>query len=172
MNTRTKLIAGTVALAALVGGLAFATPIVGLVFGAILSTGSTNSDVNVRAHVAVPATATASEVDFEAQLETEGPSTFITQDVSYLPGGHTGWHTHPGILLVSMTEGSLEWYDANCKLHVYSAGDSFTENTQLHYARNVGTVNNRFMVTYVLAKGQPRRIDKAAPACAAALGLL
>jgi hypothetical protein len=39
------------------------------------------------------------------------------------------------------------------------------------YVRNVETVNAHFMVTYLIAKGQPRRIDQPAPTCAAALGL-
>lgn len=171
MNSTRKLAVAATTLGAGIAGLALATPIVGLVFATILSTGSTDREINAHAQVAIPATATTSAVDFEAQLETEGPSTFISQDVSYMPGGHTGWHSHPGILLISVTEGSLEWYDANCKRHVYNSGDSFTENAQLHYVRNVGDVNNRLMVTYVLAKGQPRRIDRPAPTCAAALGL-
>ena len=62
--------------------------------------------------------------------------------------------------------------DSRCRKHVYNAGDSLTESTQTHYVRNVDTVNNaHFMVTYVIAHGQPRRIDQPAPACAAALGL-
>jgi hypothetical protein len=71
----------------------------------------------------------------------------------------------------SVTQGSIEWYDAQCVKHVYNVGDALSESTQPHYVRNVGTVNARFMVTYILAKGQPRRIDQPAPACAAALGL-
>ena len=65
----------------------------------------------------------------------------------------------------------MEWYDAKCGKHIYNAGDSWTENTPLHYVRAVGSVNARFMITYLIAKGQPKRIDQAAPACAAALGL-
>lgn len=172
MTKQTRLVIGGLATIGGAAGLALATPIVGLIFGTILATGSTDREINARAHVTVPATATAAAVDFDAELETEGSSSFITQDVSYMPGGHTGWHSHPGILLSSVTEGSIEWYDANCRLHVYNVGDSFTENTRIHYVRNVGSVNARFMVTYVLAKGQPRRIDQAAPACAEALGLL
>jgi quercetin dioxygenase-like cupin family protein len=102
---------------------------------------------------------------------TTGPSNFIAQDVSYLFGGHTGWHSHPGILLITVTEGSIEWYNSQCQKTVYNVGDSLTENTEVHFFRNVGSANARVMVTYVLAKGQPRRIDQAAPACAAGLAL-
>jgi len=128
------------------------------------------------ARLALPPVITASGEqedvdDWEASVHASGPSNVIVQDVVYAPGGHTGWHSHPGILLSSVIAGSLEWYDSKCRLHVYNAGASFSENTQLHYARNVGTENVHFMVTYMIAAGQPRRIDQPAPACAAALGL-
>ena len=128
-----------------------------------------------KVHVPVPPPASSTDADDEnewtARLSTSGPSDVIVQDVVYAPGGHTGWHSHPGILLSTVVSGSIEWYDAKCVKHVYNPGDSLTENTQTHYVRNVGTVNAHFMVTYVIARGQPRRIDEAAPPCAAALGL-
>lgn len=64
---------------------------------------------------------------------------------------------------------TIEWYDANCNKTVYHAGDVFTENTATHYFHTAGPMSG--MVTYLLAKGQPRRIDQPAPACAAGLGL-
>jgi quercetin dioxygenase-like cupin family protein len=111
------------------------------------------------------------EDEWTADIFTSGPSNVIVQDVVYAPGGHTGWHSHPGILLSSVISGSIEWYDSKCKKHVYNPGDALTENTQPHYVRNVVKLNAHFMVTYLIAKGQSRRIDQPAPACATALGL-
>ena len=71
----------------------------------------------------------------------------------------------------AFTRGSIEWYDAQCDKHVYNARDSLTENNAVHDVRTAGTTNAHFMITYVIAKGQPRRIYEPAPACAAALGL-
>ena len=156
-----------------IAGIAIATPIVGLNFANILASGTSNTEISQHVRVTLPPVVGQEQEDDEwsAKLVTSGPSNFIVQDVSYFPGGHTGWHSHPGILLVSVTEGSIEWYNANCERTVYNVGDSLTESTATHFVRNVGSVNARFMVTYVLAKGQPRRIDQPAPACAAALGL-
>ena len=172
MNTRTLVLVAIATLTLL--GIALATPIVGLNFANILATGTINSETLARAHVALPPAPGQEqddENDWNARLVTTGPSTVITQDVSYFPGGHTGWHSHPGLLFVTVTEGSIEWYDSNCQKIVYNAGDTLTENTAVHFFRNVGSVNARVMVTYVLAKGQPRRIDQPAPACSATLGL-
>jgi len=181
LRTRRVLI-GAVAVACGIAGIAKATPVVGLLVGTILSTGTINDEIKVHVRVLLPPAVAGTtqgdgdgdqdENEWRAELYTSGPSDFIVQDVVYAPGGHTGWHSHPGILLSSVISGSIEWYDSRCRKHVYNAGDSLTESTQTHYVRNVDTVNNaHFMVTYVIAHGQPRRIDQPAPACAAALGL-
>jgi hypothetical protein len=49
--------------------------------------------------------------------------------------------------------------------------NAWTQGSQLRYFRNVGTVNVHLIVTYIIAKGAPPRIDRPAPPCAAALGL-
>jgi quercetin dioxygenase-like cupin family protein len=174
MNIWTRILIGTVAIACCSVGIVLATPIVGLNFANILATGTINTEVLDRAKVELPPVVgqeKEEDDDWNVKLTTSGPSNFIVQDVSYFPGGHTGWHSHPGILLITVTEGSIEWYDSNCEKTVYNVGDSLTENTHTHYFRNVGSVNARVMVAYILAKGQPRRIDQPAPACAVALGL-
>jgi quercetin dioxygenase-like cupin family protein len=87
-------------------------PIVGLNFANILASGTSNREISQHVRVALPPVVGQEQEDDEwsAKLVTSGPSNFIVQDVSYFPGGHTGWHSHPGILLVSVTEGSIEWY--------------------------------------------------------------
>jgi quercetin dioxygenase-like cupin family protein len=176
MSIRSRILIGAVAITCIVT-IVRATPVVGLLVGTILSSGTLNDETMVRVRVPLPAGTDGSDGDkdrddhWTAKLVTSGPSNFIVQDVVYIPGGHTGWHSHPGILLSSVISGSIEWYDSDCEKHVYNPGDSLTESTQTHYVRNVGTENAHFMVTYVIAKGQPRRIDQPAPSCAAALGL-
>jgi quercetin dioxygenase-like cupin family protein len=180
MKARNKLLIGASVFVCGVAGLALATSTVKLLVGTILSLGTVNTDVRQSAHVDVDATVDAMGTrrerdeerdDWSAIFTTHGPSNFIVQDVVYDIGGYTGWHSHPGILLVSVVAGSMEWYDSKCTKHVYNTGDSFAENTTAHYARNVGSAALHFMVTYVIGKGQPRRIDQPAPACAAELGL-
>jgi quercetin dioxygenase-like cupin family protein len=182
MRTRTKLSIGTAAVICTIAGLALATPPGGVLFNNILSLGSVERDVNEHVRVELDAAADAAagrevagnqdrDDDWSARVGTRGPSNFIVQDFALLPGGFTGWHSHPGFLLITVMEGSVEWYSSNCALHVYNTGDSLTENTEPHYVRNVGSVNARLMATYVIAKGQPRRIEQPAPACGAALGL-
>jgi quercetin dioxygenase-like cupin family protein len=178
MGIKTRLVIVTVAITGVIATIVHATPIYLLLVGTILSTGADNNKIREHVFVQLPPAAgmTSEESDdhedeWTADVFTSGPSNIIVQDVVYGPGGHTGWHSHPGILLSSVISGSIEWYDSKCKKHVYNPGDALTENTQSHYVRNVGSVNAHFMVTYLIAKGQPRRIDQPAPTCAAALGL-
>jgi hypothetical protein len=78
------------------------------------------------------------------------------------------WHTHPGILLLTLAadSGSIDWYDSNCRKSVYKAGDSWTEGTTLHDVVVNDAAGAHFLVTYILAKEQPRRVDQEPPACA------
>ena len=173
MNKRLKVFLSGFAMAGAVAGIALATPSLGVLSSKILSTGVKNGDIHAHAHVALLGT---EEEEFSAELQTEGPSNFIVQDAIFGPGGTTGWHKHPGILLLSLTADSapVDGYDAHCNKHVYNAGDSWTEGTSVHDLVNSSTINAHFLITYVVAKGQNKRTDIPAadvPACAAGLGL-
>jgi len=174
MPLKTRILIAVVAIAGTIVTITRATSPVGQFF-TVLSSSSTDEEIMRHVRVPLPAVAGSNSEDKEdewtAKLYTSGPSTFQVVDVTLTPSGHTGWHSHPGILLISVISGSIEWYNSQCMKHVYNAGDSLTESTEIHNVRNVGTVNAHFMVTYVIAKGQPRRIDQPAPACAAELGL-
>jgi quercetin dioxygenase-like cupin family protein len=105
------------------------------------------------------------------QLEDKGGSEFYFQDLVVGPGGYTGWHSHPGILLITVKEGSVEFYDKECAKHIYAAGQSFTEGAEPHTALNRGTSNARLLIAYIVKKGEPRRIEASQPTCGATLGI-
>ena len=178
MTTKIRSLIAAAAIGIALATIVHATPLVGFI-GSILSQGSTPDEIRQSARVELPPNTTTGDKDgdhdrdddWHAKLTTSGPTDVYVQDGTFVPDGHTGWHSHPGIILLSVISGSLEWYDADCVKHVYNAGDVWTENTQTHYMRNAGTVNAHFTVTYILAHGQPRRIDQPAPPCAVALGL-
>ena len=46
------------------------------------------------------------------------------------PGGVSGWHAHPSPVFVTVTQGSVVWYDGSdplCSAHTYSAGQSLSK---------------------------------------------
>jgi quercetin dioxygenase-like cupin family protein len=164
MKTKTKLFIGAAAIVA-GAGLALATPIVGLV-SPLLSVGTQNADLQARG-----AARTASGERFRVELETEGPSTLSTQAASIAAGGHNGWHSHPGMVVVTVISGSITWYDENCVATDYKAGDSWVEGSQIHAFRVTSSTAVQLMAWFVTAQGQALRTDQPAPACAAGLGL-
>jgi quercetin dioxygenase-like cupin family protein len=164
MKTKTKVVIGAAATAAAIG-LAYATPIVNLA-SPLLSVGHHAADI--RTHGVGK---TSSGEWFEVKLHTEGPSTITTQIVSYGVGGHTGWHSHPGMVAVTLIAGSVQWFDENCVETDYNAGDAWTEGSQLHYFRVVGTTATQATAFFITAKGAALRTDQPAPECAADLGL-
>jgi quercetin dioxygenase-like cupin family protein len=169
MNIRLRWLTGITLALGCAAVAVFATPSAGLIFTNYL--GFTDRTVHANVDVALPAPVNG-EDDWDVSFHTSGPSNFIFQDLTITPGGYTGWHTHPGIILTTVVSGSIEWYDGKCRKHVYNAGDSLTESDKLHYVRNAGIDNARLMIAFVIAKGQPRKIDQAAPSCAATIGLL
>jgi quercetin dioxygenase-like cupin family protein len=54
------------------------------------------------------------------------------------PQGFSGWHTHPAPVHVTVTQGTIQWYDdALCAPHTYTVGDSFIEQAnRAHNVRN------------------------------------
>jgi len=61
------------------------------------------------------------------------------------PGGTLGWHSHPDVVFVTVSEGEMTLYDAHdpgCTPYVVHAGEAFVEPAGLvHVARNESTTD-------------------------------
>jgi quercetin dioxygenase-like cupin family protein len=149
-------------LSVLIPTWALATPPAGVVSNVILAQGTATEPLRERIDVGGT---------WALRLEDKGESEFFVQDLVVGPGGYTGWHSHPGLLLVSVKEGSVDFYDAKCVKRTYTAGQSFGEGAEPHAAINRGTGNARMLIAYIVKKGEPRRIEAPQPACGAAAGI-
>ena len=107
--------------------------------------------------------------EWTVALEDNGQSEMYFQDLVIGPGDYTGWHSHPGLLLITMKEGSIDFYNKDCTKTTYTAGQSFSEGADPHAAVNTGSINARLLVAYVIKSGEPRRIERPQPNCGAAL---
>jgi quercetin dioxygenase-like cupin family protein len=85
---------------------------------------------------------------------------------SIAPGGHTGWHSHPGPVFVMITAGTMTKEEADGSIAEYPAGTGFVEGVgHPHIARNEGTVDlvlDAFFLT-PLSAGNVIRNDEPAP---------
>lgn len=93
----------------------------------------------------------------------------VMQQVVIAPGGYTGWHTHPGPVLVLVKAGALTLYsseDPTCTGRTYTVGQSFIDHGQghVHIGRNQGSENLEIWSAYFdVPTGQPFRIDAPTP---------
>jgi quercetin dioxygenase-like cupin family protein len=60
--------------------------------------------------------------------------------LSLQAGAYSGWHAHPAPVFVTVTQGSVVWYDGSdplCTPHTYNVGESFIEGAyKVHDVRN------------------------------------
>ncbi len=105
------------------------------------------------------------ETDGLVELKTKGPIDVVDQTLTIQPGGHTGWHSHPGPALATIKSGTLTLYegdDPNCTPHPYNQGSTFVDEGggHVHIARNESTTTAvEVSVTYLTPVGAGPRTD-------------
>jgi quercetin dioxygenase-like cupin family protein len=94
----------------------------------------------------------------------------VMQQIIIGPGGSTGWHSHPGPVVVLIKAGEFTFYsseDLTCTPRTYSAGQAFIDPGQghVHLGRNLSTSQNvEVWVTYFdVPTGGPFRLDAPNP---------
>jgi quercetin dioxygenase-like cupin family protein len=105
---------------------------------------------------------------WELEMKVKGDSDVYVIQNTFAPGAKTGWHTHPGPSLITVTAGTLTVYDAadpSCTPKIYTAGQSFTDIGcgDVHLVANEGSVNAVTIVVQIVPAGAPRRIDMPQP---------
>lgn len=56
------------------------------------------------------------------RFETKGPTDIRVQNLVFTAGAVTGWHHHPGIVLVAVQSGAVTLWDAECHPQTYGPG--------------------------------------------------
>jgi quercetin dioxygenase-like cupin family protein len=155
---RTKIVVAFALGLFAVAGAALATPGIGVV-GIVHARGTNADELNIHSAEGI-------------KLKTHGPVDFVTQQITIQPGGTTGWHSHPGPVLVTVKSGALTIVyadDPTCAGRTYTAGESFVDrgDETVHTARNLGTTPVELWATYLVpgAPGVPFRLDAADPGC-------
>lgn len=70
--------------------------------------------------------------------------------LTFPPGSSTGWHKHPGVVLVTIASGSIQHIDADCERETFQAGEGFVEEGHVHLARNVGNKTAVVYATWII----------------------
>lgn len=148
-NRRSLALLTALAVVPLVAGIALATPPSGVtpaenVAGAALPRG-----VKVN----------ADGVKFQTKRATDVSVLTLTLE----PGATTGWHSHPGLAIIAVKEGTGKLYFANCKSRTFHAGKAFVEagNHRPTVFRNESTRPVVLTVSFVAPRGAAVLRDEA-----------
>jgi quercetin dioxygenase-like cupin family protein len=162
-KNRRALPIALVPVAVAVAGVALATPPSGVLISAVMARAAFADRVDLK--FAVKDSQLGTEV-----IHVNGAQDTVMQQFVLGPNGSTGWHSHPGPVVVLVKSGELTFYSADdpaCTARTYAAGQAFVDSGQghVHIARNESSSQNtELWVTYFdVPPGAPFRIDAAAP---------
>jgi len=104
---------------------------------------------------------------YDVELKSHDNTDIAVANISIAAAGSSGWHYHPGPVLVVVKTGAITFYradDPNCAGTRYPAGTSFTEEGgAVGNARNEGEVEATSVATFFAPPGSALRFDAAKP---------
>lgn len=106
--------------------------------------------------------------EWQVEVQAKPGLDIATQVIDFPPGSHSGWHSHPGPVFITVKTGTITFYDSNdptCSPTVRHAGEGFLDvGDHAHIARNEDpTVPAQNVVTYFAPPGAALRIDQPNP---------
>jgi quercetin dioxygenase-like cupin family protein len=162
---RMKILVTTIGSSLVLCLVAVATPGVGFLFNNFVRGTVVAEDFHGHARTDLHERARAK--DWRAELNVEGATDFVQQDVALAPGGFSGWHSHPGPVLIVVKSGTASWYSAtneNCEATIYPTGSAFIEPANAsHYVSNAGANDLELLTTYLIPKGAVTRQEQPQP---------
>ncbi len=131
-------VAGLVAVVTALTGAVLATPGAGVLSATVVARGTFADPTDIRFKV---------DTAGQEVIHVPDAQQTVVQQITIGPGGHTGWHSHPGPVVVVVTAGTLTFYsseDPACTPRTYVAGPAFIDHGQghVHIARNESTTEN------------------------------
>ena len=104
---------------------------------------------------------------WDVKIDTKDDSDVYVVRNSIAVGGQSGWHSHPGPSLITVTVGEITAYDSDdplCQPKVYRAGDGFVDSGHhAHLLKNESGAAAETVAVQFLRVGASRRVDEPAP---------
>lgn len=92
----------------------------------------------------------------EIHIQAKGPNDVLQAQLVFQPGGDTGWHTHPGPVIVVVKSGALTEIHRNGCISVHPAGSVFFESAgEVHRAINQTGNVTEVVATFISPAGAP-----------------
>lgn len=103
---------------------------------------------------------------WEFDLNAHDPTDVAVQQLTFQPGGTSGWHSHPGPVILQVTSGTVTFYegDGPCTPLTRTVGQLFIETGEhAHLGRNEGSTVATAVAIVFAPVGSVLRIDEASP---------
>lgn len=93
--------------------------------------------------------------DWRVELNAEGGLEVVVRSFAYNPGAFTGWHKHPGPVLIQVVEGTVTFFEADdpCTPIEVSAGHGYVDAGNGHIGRNLTEAPARDVTIYLAPPG-------------------
>ena len=105
--------------------------------------------------------------DWHVEVKAKPALDLAVQSIVFQPGGHSGWHSHPGPVFIQVVSGTMTFYesdDPTCTPVVRTAGQGYLDvGEHAHIARNETAAPAQNIVTYFAPPGAALRIDQPRP---------
>lgn len=105
--------------------------------------------------------------DWHVEVKAHRELDLAVQQIVFQPGGHSGWHSHPGPVFIQVVSGTMTFYesdDPTCTPVVRSAGQGYLDaGEHAHIARNESGSPATNIVTYLAPPGALLRKDQPNP---------
>jgi hypothetical protein len=103
-------------------------------------------------------------IDFKA--EAKAPIDIVVRRHDYRPHSTTGWHSHPGPVFITVTQGTLTYYerhDRTCTPRTVTVGQGFVDDGHGHVVRNETDQPAQDVSVILAPVGGPFRTDLSVP---------
>lgn len=152
----------------------FAMAILGLCGGATVAAASPPTRVTPTNFVTETMERAFKAENDEIELKTKAATIIRSQLLTFGENSTTGWHHHPGLVIVGVESGTIELWDEDCSKKAYGPGEAegtvFVE--ALPHAHQVTSAGGALVrVTYIVPSTGPItaanfRVEENAPFCA------
>jgi quercetin dioxygenase-like cupin family protein len=104
---------------------------------------------------------------WDVKIDTKANSDIYVVRNSIAIGGQSGWHSHPGPSLITVTLGEITAYESHdplCQPKVYGAGEGFVDSgDHAHLLKNESGAAAETVAVQFLPVGATRRTDEPEP---------
>ncbi len=108
--------------------------------------------------------AQGSSADRQVDLKVRGPNEALQTLIVFQPGADTGWHSHPGPVVVVVKTGTVTEQNSDGCFVTHPAGTVFFEQKgEVHRAFNNGGTVSEVYATFLMPSGSQPLIPAADP---------